>query len=196
MATSAWHTEDEVHTPIARDVVKGGSRRMVAAAEMYDACRPPAHTSSRSLHSVARGMARNRPLPRHRSGWRKTKSRSVETARWSCRVERKTTPAESGTSPPPCLCACADYASALGQGIDAVPRPAVLKHLWPPAPLATPPHTTRALRFLRLREVIGLTSLGGVKTKSASGGHVVSASRDSRASARTHGGPTVGAEAG
>ncbi|KAJ7919257.1 hypothetical protein B0H13DRAFT_2268683 [Mycena leptocephala] len=46
-------------------------------------------------------------------------------------------------------------------GIDALPHPTVLKHLWPPAPLATHPHTTCALRFLRLREVIGLTPLGG-----------------------------------
>ncbi|KAJ7912636.1 hypothetical protein B0H13DRAFT_2006470, partial [Mycena leptocephala] len=52
-----------------------------------------------------------------------------------------------GTFPSTSLCACADYASALGQGIDALPHLAVLKHLWPPAPLATPPHTTYAFRF-------------------------------------------------
>ncbi|KAJ7927639.1 hypothetical protein B0H13DRAFT_1970055 [Mycena leptocephala] len=51
-----------------------------------------------------------------------------------------------GTFPSTSLCACADYASALGQGIHALPHLAVLKHLWPPAPLATPPHTTCALR--------------------------------------------------
>jgi hypothetical protein len=47
----------------------------------------------------------------------------------------------------------------------------VLRHLWPPAPLATSPHTTYALRFLRLGEVVGLTPLGGCEDQVASGGH-------------------------
>ncbi|KAJ7927628.1 hypothetical protein B0H13DRAFT_1970030 [Mycena leptocephala] len=59
-----------------------------------------------------------------------------------------------GTFPPTSLYACADYASALGQGIHALPHLAVLKRLWSPVLLATPPHTTYALRFLHLREVV------------------------------------------
>jgi hypothetical protein len=107
-----------------------------------DSWRPPivAHTSFRNLPTF--------PGP----GNTARSSQYLPTSAW---LERSTRWNEKmavlwrgrhGTFPFTSLCACADYASALGQGIDALPHLAAPKHLWPPAPLATPPHTTCALR--------------------------------------------------
>ncbi|KAJ7794254.1 hypothetical protein B0H14DRAFT_3888805 [Mycena olivaceomarginata] len=61
------------------------------------------------------------------------------------------------------------------------------------------PPAIHGFRFLGLHYILGmalLVVLEGVKTKPASSGHVASASRDSRASARTHGWSCTGSRSG